>query len=115
MSYKNRQRAGWASRKETKENIYKERRYAKEEIKQALQEELEGDAYRYNFNNKRVHRDPTKEAIHKTKVKIESEKKWIRIFSGFGDDKRLGSCIDRMKHSLKEYTESLKNLLTNKK
>jgi len=47
MSYKNRQRAGWCGKKETKEKIYKERQYAKKEIAQAEQEMLEGDDFRY--------------------------------------------------------------------
>lgn len=53
MSYKNRQRRGWCSKKETKEKIYRERQHGKKEIAQAQEEILQGDDFRYPKHGKR--------------------------------------------------------------
>lgn len=66
MTYKKRAKSNWSAGKKYKpQSNRKEREYAKSEVKQSLQEEYEGEEYRYHINK----RNTNKEAKLKGKIK----------------------------------------------
>jgi len=55
MSWKKRGQAGWTGRKTAKnETKGRERQYGEQEVRQQLQEDFEGDEFRYTYQGKKV-------------------------------------------------------------
>ena len=54
MSWKKRGKSGWVGKKTAKENSKgREREYGKQEVRQQLQEDFEGDEFRYRGGKKK--------------------------------------------------------------
>lgn len=54
MSWKKRGKKGWTGKKTAKNDTKgRERQYADQEIRQQIQEDFEGDDYRYNYHRKK--------------------------------------------------------------
>lgn len=106
MSYKNRQKAGEYSSKSIKEQIHKERNYAKKEIKQALQEEHEGDDYRYHINNKTKNEEASlKGAIKSAESRLSYYERALALY----EDSWYNRYVNRIKSDIKSLKEKLLN------
>lgn len=79
--YKKRGQAGWNGRKTAKEiSKYKERQFSKTEIKQEMQEHLEGDEYRYRHK-----KSPTPNEKARLEYNLSLYKKWAAAAKARGE------------------------------
>ena len=113
--YKKRAKGGWNSCK-VEANI-RERNHSKKEIRQALQEEYEGEDYRYPKSTRKVYTMKQKR-IRGVKSQIRWYEKMARScrpwYYSITDDGMdwYHRRIDDYKHKIKIYKEKLKKLLT---
>jgi len=102
MSYKKRGKAGWVSGKEAKENIKKERMYSREEIRDIMKEEYEGEDFRYQHQSKKKPNKEEKIIKQLNWYELTAEKWGRSRFSNIFDSRWFNSGIAKCKKQLKK-------------
>lgn len=110
MSYKKRARNGWSAGKKYKEASNRgERQHEKQEVKEELEIEFQGDDFRYKYKGKNK--------IVSDRKKLEKEiyyhEKWARIFGQWNWNieytRNLSEKYKRKAEELKKQLEELEN------
>jgi hypothetical protein len=109
MSWKKRGKKGWLGKKTAKElSEPTERNYAKAEVKQALQEELEGDDFRYPHY--KASPNPEKKLEGRVKSIKNNIIQWERMEEQY---KRRNSLLGKHLNWLKSWLDKTKTKLNN--
>lgn len=112
MTYRKRAKGGWnAGKAYKKESNRSERQFSKDEIKDELQEILEGEDFRY------PHYSKTTNELEKTKYEIKSLEhrivKWTRFVKDRLTNNFFNNYLNSLRHSLKKTKEKYKKMVEN--